>query len=93
MVPKEVFVNYHNFNLIWVQHLSIHVKKYWYSSKKKVFAKVSSYKISSEPKLDPELERSAIRICGSVEPESKQKEIISIQQHGYLVTYYFYQAS
>jgi hypothetical protein len=27
MVAKEVFVNY-NFNPIWVQHASIHVKKY-----------------------------------------------------------------
>jgi hypothetical protein len=27
MVAKEFFVNYHNFNLIWVQHASILVKK------------------------------------------------------------------
>ncbi len=26
MVAKEVFVNYYNFNPIWVQHVSIHVK-------------------------------------------------------------------
>jgi hypothetical protein len=54
MIAKKVFVNYHNFNLIWVQHASIHVKRFWYSSKKKVFVKVSSYKIYSEPGLEPE---------------------------------------
>ena len=34
MVAKEVFVNYHDFNPVWVQHASIYVKKYqyWYSS-------------------------------------------------------------
>jgi hypothetical protein len=26
MVAKEVFVNYHTFNPIWVKHASIHVK-------------------------------------------------------------------
>jgi hypothetical protein len=26
---------YYNFNLIWVQHASIHVKKYWYLSQKR----------------------------------------------------------
>jgi hypothetical protein len=30
MIAKEVFVYCHNFNLIWVQHASINVKKYWY---------------------------------------------------------------
>jgi hypothetical protein len=34
MGAKEVFVNYYNFNPIWVQHASIHVKKYWDSSQK-----------------------------------------------------------
>jgi hypothetical protein len=34
MVAKELFVNYHNFNPIWVQHASIHVKKYWTQVKK-----------------------------------------------------------
>ncbi len=33
MVAKEVFVNYLNFNLVWLQHASIHVKKH-YSKKK-----------------------------------------------------------
>jgi hypothetical protein len=35
MVAKEVFVYYHNFNPIWLQHASIHVKKYWHSSQKR----------------------------------------------------------
>jgi hypothetical protein len=30
MVAKEVFVNYNNFNPIWLQHAC--KKKYWYSS-------------------------------------------------------------
>jgi hypothetical protein len=34
MVAEDFFGNYHNFNPIWVQHASIHVKKYWYSSQK-----------------------------------------------------------
>jgi hypothetical protein len=35
MVAKEFFVSYQNFNPIWVQHASILVKKYWYSSQKR----------------------------------------------------------
>jgi hypothetical protein len=35
MIAKEGFVNYHNFNLIWVQHASAYVKKYWYSHQKR----------------------------------------------------------
>jgi hypothetical protein len=35
MVAEEVFVSYHSFNPIWVQHASIFVKKYWYSSHKR----------------------------------------------------------
>jgi hypothetical protein len=35
MVAKEVFVNYYTFKPNWVQHASIHVKKYWYSSQKR----------------------------------------------------------
>ncbi len=39
MIPNEVFVNYYNFNPIWVLHASIHVKgktvPYWYSSQKR----------------------------------------------------------
>ncbi len=30
MIAKEVFVNYYNLNPIWVQHASVHAKKYWY---------------------------------------------------------------
>ncbi len=35
MVAKEVVVNYYNINPIWVQHASIHVKKYWYRTQVK----------------------------------------------------------
>ncbi len=35
MVAKEFFENYHNFNPIWVQHASIHVKKKTVSQVKK----------------------------------------------------------
>ncbi len=39
MVAKEVFVNHHNFNPIWVQHASIHVQKYWYASQKRYLSR------------------------------------------------------
>jgi hypothetical protein len=56
MVAKEFFVNYYNFNTIWVQHTSIHpCKKLLVIKSKKVIVKVS-YKnllINSEPDLDP----------------------------------------
>jgi hypothetical protein len=49
MVAKEVFcrVNSSNFNPICVQHASIHVKKYWYSSQKKIIVKLSNKFIQS----------------------------------------------
>jgi hypothetical protein len=75
-------------NPVWEQHAAIHVKKLVLKTKK-VFVKVSSYKIYSDPELELDPERW---ICGSVEPESEPKEIISAPQHCYLVTFYFYQA-
>ncbi len=48
MVAKEVFVNYHNFNPIWVQDASIF--KSTGTQVKMVIVKVS-YKIYSEPEL------------------------------------------
>jgi hypothetical protein len=47
MVAKEVFVNYHNFNPIWVQHAR--KKVLVLKSKKVPLVKVVSYKIYSEP--------------------------------------------
>ncbi len=43
MVAKEVFVNFYNFNPIWVQHASIHVKKVPVPvlKEKKIIVKVS----------------------------------------------------
>jgi hypothetical protein len=38
MVAEEVFVNYYNFNPIWVHNASIYVKKSWYS--KNVIVKI-----------------------------------------------------
>jgi hypothetical protein len=43
----------YNFNPIWVQHTSIHVKKYWYQVKKVPNCQ-GSYRIYSEPRLEPE---------------------------------------
>jgi hypothetical protein len=45
MIPNEVFVNYYNFNPIWVQHASIHGKKY--TKMKKVIVKASYKKFYS----------------------------------------------
>ena len=53
MVAKEVFVKYYNFNPIWVQHASIHVKNVLVLKSKKVIFKVS-YKSYSESGLLPE---------------------------------------
>ncbi len=77
-------------NPVWEQHAAIHVKKLILKTEK-VFVKVSSYKIYSEPGLEPELELDPERnsYCGSVEPESEPKEIISVQQHCSLVTFIF----
>ncbi len=55
MVAKEIFVIYYNFDPLWLQHASFHVKTYWNSSKKRSLSRVS-YKIYSEPGVLPELE-------------------------------------
>jgi hypothetical protein len=52
LVTKEDFVNYYNFNPIWIQHASIQVKKVLVSKSKKVIAKIS-YMIYSEPESEP----------------------------------------
>jgi hypothetical protein len=84
MFAEEVFVKYYNFNLNWVQHASIHVKKVLVlkSNKVPVIVKISC-KIYSEPGLtEAGAEAGAtIRICGSAEPESEPKEIFSVPQH------------
>ncbi len=53
MVAKEVFVNYYNFNSIWVQYASILVKSILVIRSKKVIVKVS-HKFYMESRLEPE---------------------------------------
>jgi hypothetical protein len=73
MLAKEVFVNYYNFNPIWVQHASKNpCKKVVVIQPKRVIVKVSllSYTFFSEPGLEPELE-----------PGPEPKEIFLAPQH------------
>jgi hypothetical protein len=52
MVAKEVYVNYYNFNPIWIQHASIQVKKVLVLKSKMLIVKVS-YMIYSETESEP----------------------------------------
>ncbi len=83
MVANEVFVNYYNFNPIWLQHASIHVEKYWYSRQKKVIVKVT-YKIYSEPGLKPEPELEPEAQFGFAAPRSRsRKKYFRLSNTGY----------
>jgi hypothetical protein len=52
MVAKEVFANYYNFYSIWVQHAEVQVKNT--GTQVKIGYRQVSYKIYSEPGLEPE---------------------------------------
>jgi hypothetical protein len=64
MVAEEVFVNFYSFNLIRVDHASIHVQsKYRYQYSRKVIFKIL-VKLSGAG--------AAVRICGLALPELKE---------------------
>ncbi len=79
MVANEIFVNYYNFNPIWVQNASIHVRKYTDARVKKGNCQGMLLNLFSGGAGAGD----AIRICGSAEPELEPdpKEIFSAPQH------------
>ncbi len=78
MVVKEVILNYHMFNPFWVQHASIHVKKFWHSRQKKYLLRYLIKFIRSRGwsrSRNSDLRLRGARVGGG------PKEIISAPQH------------
>jgi hypothetical protein len=60
---------------MWVQHASIHVKKYWNSKSKKVLVIVKvSDKIYSELGMKPDLEPEPKEIFAALRSRSRKKD-------------------